>query len=98
MHSIPGKVGRVLMPRGAAAFAILFQEDLFDEVPDVSRTPEFGEQVAKRDRRDQFVEALGGAGIRVLVVRFFFGSRKEFDRQRTGVLDAPVVRSAASGE
>src|ERR1700747_2090913 len=96
MHSIPGKVGCVLMPWGAAAFAIFFEEDLFGEIPDVFRAPEIGEQFAKRNRRNQFVQPFRGSGVRVLVMRFLFGSRKEFDGQRTGVLDAPIVNGSAS--
>ena len=86
------------MPWGAAAFAILFEEDLFGEVPDVFRVPEIAEQFAERDRRDQFVELLRGARIRVLVVRFFFSSCKEFKGQGTRVLDTPVAHRPASGE
>jgi hypothetical protein len=54
--------------------AILLHENLFGEVPHVFRTPQVGEQFAKSDRRDQFVEPIHGAGVRVLVVRFLFGS------------------------
>jgi len=86
------------MPRSASALAVPFQKDLFGEVPDVFRAPEIGEQFAKRDRRDQLVEALRRGRVRVLVVRFFFGSGKEFDRHGAGILDAPGVRGAASAE
>ena len=44
------------------------------------------------------VEALRRGRVRVLVVRFFFGSGKEFDGEGAGILDAPVVRGAAPGE
>src|SRR5262249_21470843 len=98
MLSLPRKIGGVLMPRGAAALAIFFEEDLFGEIPDLLRTPEIGEQIAKRDRRNEFVRAFRNPGVRVLVVRFLFGSHIEFGGERTGVLYTPVVDRPASGE
>jgi TetR/AcrR family transcriptional regulator, transcriptional repressor of aconitase len=41
------------------------------------------------------IEALRRGRVRVLVVGFFFGPCKRFDGHGTGVLDAPVIRSAA---
>jgi hypothetical protein len=81
MHSMPGKIGCVLMPWGAPAPAVPFQKDLFGEVPDAGRAPEIGEQFAKRDRRNQLVKALGGGRVRVLVVRFFFPFLQKVRRQ-----------------
>ncbi|MCY1538360.1 hypothetical protein D9M68_738960 [compost metagenome] len=84
------------MPEGAGAMSASLEEHLFGEVPDILRTPEICEQLAKWQGGHQLLQPFLGQRIGIVHMRLLLGSTEHPGSVRTVVFHGPVESRPAA--